>query len=74
MLGCIPAFSLVVIPNIFNWESILAGVPVTKFNSWHSLRADGDGKSRRKLEEPAPAEEGGHITANMVLGPFAKTK
>jgi len=39
-----------------------------------SLRAAGVGEPRRAPEELAPAEAGGHATANMVLGPFAETK
>jgi hypothetical protein len=39
-----------------------------------SLRVAGVGEPRRAPEELAPAEAGGHATANMVLGPFAETK
>jgi len=39
-----------------------------------SLRAAGVGELHRKPEELAPAEAGGHSTANMVLPTFAKTK
>ena len=39
-----------------------------------SLRTAGVGEPRRAPKELAPAEAGGHATANMVLGPFAETK
>ena len=39
-----------------------------------SLRAAGVGELRRVPEDLAPAEAGGHATANMVLGPFPETK
>ena len=39
-----------------------------------SLCAAGVGEPRRGPEELAPAEAGGHATANMVLATFAETK
>jgi len=37
-------------------------------------KAEGVGEPRRGPEELAPAEAGGHATANMVLATFAETK
>ena len=39
-----------------------------------SLRTAGVGELRRAPEELAPAEAGGHATANMLLSPVAKPK
>jgi len=38
------------------------------------LRAAGGSEPRTAPEELAPAEAGGHATANMDLGHFAETK